>query len=206
MDCKPGSVPTPGCPRAAKIIPLGRRVAASARALSPGHRSGREAGRSSGPLSSVSLFELAPGRACLAAGHPAVARGLLPHDFTLTVRGLPLAIGGVDFCCAFPRVTPGRCYRPPCPVEPGLSSRERCVFTGDLPATSGGRIQSLRRNGRVGSGRRSSRPSIPADLIDGLLVRHEPSPVAVLPRGRLSLADHADPGPKGSVSPRSLDR
>jgi len=32
----------------------------------------------------MSLFELAPGGACLAAGHPAVARGLLPHDFNLT--------------------------------------------------------------------------------------------------------------------------
>jgi hypothetical protein len=44
----------------------------------------RNAVRSSGPLSTVSLFELAPGGACLAAGHPAVARGLLPHDFNLT--------------------------------------------------------------------------------------------------------------------------
>ena len=26
------------------------------------------------------------------------------------------------FCGTFPRVTPGRRYRPPCPVEPGLSS------------------------------------------------------------------------------------
>jgi len=51
-------------------------------------------GHSSGPLSGGSLFELAPGRACLAAGHPAVARGLLPHDFTLTGEGRP-SLGGV---------------------------------------------------------------------------------------------------------------
>ena len=41
------------------------------------------------------------------------------------------------FCCAFPRVTPGRCYRLPCPMEPGLSSRVRCVYAGDLPSTFG---------------------------------------------------------------------
>ncbi len=35
----------------------------------------------------MSLFELAPGGACPAAGHPAVARGLLPHVFTLTCEG-----------------------------------------------------------------------------------------------------------------------
>ena len=43
---------------------------------------------SDGSPSTAPLFELAPGRACLAAGHPAVARGLLPHDFTLTCARL----------------------------------------------------------------------------------------------------------------------
>ena len=57
---------------------------------------------SGGPPSTASLFELAPGGACPAAGHPAVARGLLPHDFNLAcasqrtakVRRSP-AIGGL---------------------------------------------------------------------------------------------------------------
>ena len=50
--------------------------------------------------STASLFELAPGGACLAAGHPAVARGLLPHDFTLacafcwTARDEPQQMAG----------------------------------------------------------------------------------------------------------------
>ncbi len=56
-----------------------------------------------GPPSTASLFELAPGGACPAAGHPAVARGLLPHDFTLACASTcaplkakaSLAIGGV---------------------------------------------------------------------------------------------------------------
>ena len=90
-----------------KIIPLGaalpRRSSTLTRVLRPAC-----AGRLGGPPSTVPLFELAPGRACLAAGHPAVARGLLPHDFTLTVEGGP-SLRRCDFCCAFPRVTPGRC-------------------------------------------------------------------------------------------------
>ncbi len=58
---------------------------------------------SGGPPSTASLFELAPGGACPAAGHPAVARELLPHGFTLAcasartpleVRASP-AIGGL---------------------------------------------------------------------------------------------------------------
>ena len=64
----------------------------------------RGAAASGGSPSTASLFELAPGGACPAAGHPAVARGLLPHDFNLTCASprppLPgiagsSAIGGV---------------------------------------------------------------------------------------------------------------
>src|SRR5439155_15295950 len=47
------------------------------------------------------------------------AGGPLHHRFTLTS---PQAMRRSVFCGTFPRVTPGRCYRPPCPVEPGLSS------------------------------------------------------------------------------------
>jgi len=44
--------------------------------------------------------------------------GLLHHPFTLTgARHRRSAL-----CGTFPRITPGRRYRPPCPVEPGLSS------------------------------------------------------------------------------------
>ena len=45
-------------------------------------------------------------------------------------------LGRCDFCCAFPRVAPGRCYRLPCPAEPGLASRGR-LPAGDPPATFG---------------------------------------------------------------------
>jgi len=39
-----------------------------------------------------------------------------------TVSPLPRNAGRFVFCGTVPRVTPGRRYRPPCPVEPGPSS------------------------------------------------------------------------------------
>ena len=52
-----------------------------------------------------------------------------------TVSPLPrLTPGRSDFCGTVPRVTPGRRYRPPCPVEPGPSS------PGLRPARPPGRL------------------------------------------------------------------
>ena len=67
---------------------------------------------------------LAPGGVYQAARVTPGAGGLLHHRFTLTSP----AGQGPDhgrrsvFCGTVPRVTPGRCYRPPCPAEPGPSS------------------------------------------------------------------------------------
>ncbi len=70
-------------------------------------------------------FDLAPGGVYLAARVTPGAGALLPHRFTLTgVRGHRRSV----FCGTVPRVTPGGCYPPPRPVEPGRSSaapRER---------------------------------------------------------------------------------
>jgi len=65
------------------------------------------------------------------------------------------------FCGTFPRVAPGRCYRPPCPVEPGPSSaipanRNR----RDRPASSLVAPRSLRGYRGLAHGRTSRR--IPA--------------------------------------------
>ncbi len=67
---------------------------------------------------------LAPGGVYRAAAVTCGAGGLLHHRFTLTVPGRPSAGLGRRsvFCGTVPRVTPGRCYRPPCPAEPGPSS------------------------------------------------------------------------------------
>ena len=89
VDCKPGPVPHAGCPARGSDHSSRRRIAAplehSTRALAP------LCDASGGPPSKVPLFELAPGGACSAAGHPAVARGLLPHDFNLACASLPRA-------------------------------------------------------------------------------------------------------------------
>jgi hypothetical protein len=89
-------------------------------------------GRAS-PLSSSSLPERSTGRAIaflfgLAPDgvYPAATcyhgRGaLLPHHFTLTC---PEGHRRYIFCGTFHRLTPPRYYLAPCPVEPGLSSKE----------------------------------------------------------------------------------
>ena len=96
--CKPGSVPRAGCPARGESHSSRPTIARRLEHSHPDTATTLARHRSSGPLSTVSLFELAPGGACLAAGHPAVARGLLPHDFTLACSHRPCerrAIGGV---------------------------------------------------------------------------------------------------------------
>ncbi len=63
------------------------------------------------------LSGLAPGGVYRAAPVTWGAGGLLHHRFTLTSRGWRSV-----FCGTVPRVTPGGCWPPPCPVEPGRSS------------------------------------------------------------------------------------
>ena len=98
VACKPGSVPTPGCPGVSEDHSSRPAIAGRLEHSHPDTGPSPKTRQSSGPLSTMSLFKLAPGGACLAAGHPAVARGLLPHDFTLTCARRPEgrgAIGGV---------------------------------------------------------------------------------------------------------------
>ena len=78
-----------------------------------------------------SPLDLAPGGVYRAAAVTCGAGGLLHHRFTLTPA---LARGRSVFCGTVPRVTPGRRYRPPCPVEPGPSS------PGLRPARPPGRL------------------------------------------------------------------
>ncbi len=80
---------------------------------SGGPPSNARAGNRGSPL------DLAPGGVYRAAAVTCDAGGLLHRRFTLTPA---LARGRSVFCGTIPRVTPGRRYRPPCPVEPGPSS------------------------------------------------------------------------------------
>jgi hypothetical protein len=109
----------------------------------------------------MSLFKLAPGGAYLAAGHPAVARGLLPHDFNLTCapcseeRG---AIGGVisaALSLGSPRVAVSDLpvlWSPDFPPvnghsRKGASSKGECSPATFQPPPAGERILSRVRRG-----------------------------------------------------------
>jgi hypothetical protein len=78
-----------------------------------------------------SPLDLAPGGVYQATAVTCGAGGLLHHRFTLTFAQ---ARRRFVFCGTFPRVTPGRRYRPPCPEEPGPSS------PGLRPARPPGRL------------------------------------------------------------------
>src|SRR3954470_11235255 len=101
---------------AATAIHLGRPLLAGSSVL-PAH--------STGPVFPMpggidrALSGLAPGGVYRAAPVTWSAGGLLHHRFTLTGR----RSGRRSVLCGtVPRVTPGGCWPPPCPVEPGRSS------------------------------------------------------------------------------------
>ena len=68
---------------------------------------------------STGLLDLAPGGVYRSGRVTPAAGGLLHHRFTLTAGQ---ARWRFVLCGTVPRVTPGGCYPPPCPVEPGPSS------------------------------------------------------------------------------------
>ncbi len=109
--------------------PSGTAVADSLVRSTRGHRAGRPRTLAQGTCGSP--FDLAPGGVYLAAAVTCGAGGLLHRRFTLTPRR---NAGRSVFCGTIPRVTPGRRYRPPCPVEPGPSS------PGIHPARPPGRL------------------------------------------------------------------
>ena len=107
--CRPGSVPPPerfggGGDHPSATTVAGRLV-----------RSTRMLGRAA--LERI-LSDLAPGGVCLAAPVARRTGGLLHHRFTLTGP----RTGGLFSVALIPRVAPGGCWPPPCPVEPGPSS------------------------------------------------------------------------------------
>ena len=146
MDCKPGSVPVRGCPRAGEDHSSRRRIAASLEHSHPDVGATQDA-RSLGRAARCDV----PIRACSGRGLPrrrspgCRAWALTPrfHPYLCLTRrssqrrtGSP-AIGGVvsvALSLGLPRVAVNDL---PCPVEPGLSSRGRYLPTGDPPSTSG---------------------------------------------------------------------
>src|SRR6476620_11184934 len=108
----PASVAVDG----ATAIHLGRPLLAGSSVL-PAHSTGPASSASEGAVHALS--GLAPGGVYRAAPVTWSAGGLLHHRFTLTGR----RSGWRSVLCGtVPRVTPGGCCPPPCPVEPGRSS------------------------------------------------------------------------------------
>ena len=112
--CKPGSVPPDRGPGDGH--PSGTTVAGGLVRSTRRHRAGH-------PRAPAQFPRGGPSRPCSGwglpsrPGHPGRWWALAPpfHPCRQEHRRSVL-------CGTFPRVTPGRCCRPPCPVEPGLSS------------------------------------------------------------------------------------
>src|ERR1700689_5250510 len=115
LACRPGSVHPL---TRADGHPSGTAVAGSLVRSTREHRAGRPQPLAQEAHARLPL-DLAPGGVYRAARITPGAGGLLHHRFTLTPGGVR---GRSVFCGTFPRVTPGRRYRPPCPAEPGPSS------------------------------------------------------------------------------------
>src|ERR671917_1227488 len=110
------------------------------------HPSERPTWTSAGNLRTV-LLGLASGGVCLAAASPrrrcALTAPFQPCRPTAARAGREL--GRCVFCGTFPRVSPGRRYRPPCPSMSGLSSESHlrgCLACPSRVGLAGRRLNS----------------------------------------------------------------
>jgi hypothetical protein len=143
----------------------------------PADSGGQPSNVRAGPRSTATPLDLAPGGVYLAAWVTPGAGGLLHHRFTLTEdRGPRRSV----FCGTVPRVTPGGRYPPPCPVEPGRSSRRSRRSPRGRPPGSSAVVTMLpgRPGGQAhGAGRPGSAPErIPPGPAELTQARTAPSP------------------------------
>jgi hypothetical protein len=113
-----------------------RELACKPDSVVSSHPSERPTWTSAGNLRAV-LLGLASGGVCLAAASPR-RRCALTAPFQPCLPATARSRRGrgrCDFCGTFPRVSPGRRYRPPCPVMSGLSSKASTSATA-WPAAS----------------------------------------------------------------------
>ena len=105
---KPGS----GSARAAATISLGSPLQDTSNDLPEGLGAGH----------ATFLFSLSPGGVCPAT---AVTRGAVSSYLTFSTLPSPVRLASrrCVFCGTFPDLAIGGRYPPPCPLEPGLSSR-----------------------------------------------------------------------------------
>ena len=154
LACRPGSV-----------RPLARAGGHPSRAAVAGNlvRSTRELGRAALSRSRRSRCSRIPSRArdslltLLRVGftEPPRSPWALVVSYTTVSPLPPVSRGRSVFCGTFPRVTPGRRYRPPCPAEPEPSSaRQADLARRDRPASSpAARVQRRGRTATLATGR-----------------------------------------------------
>ncbi len=102
------------------VIYLGRRLLAASSGL-PGSDGGPDQSAAR-PERTSFLLGLASGGVYRASRVTSAAGALLPHLFTLTCISQQRNHRRYVFCGTVPSLAAGRCYRPPRPVKPGLSS------------------------------------------------------------------------------------
>jgi hypothetical protein len=112
------------------VISLGRRLLGGSSSLPGGWD---EPDRPASRKRDLLLLGLAPSGVCRANRVASTAGALLPHRFTLTAPRE--AARRFAFCGTFPSLAAGRCYRPLCPVEPGLSSRHTVWWPATVSPT-----------------------------------------------------------------------
>lgn len=124
--CKPGFVSADLAALPMMAISLGRRLPGASSSLPEGENGPDQSAAGSFGLPALpSVWPCSRWGLPCQPGHP--GRGaLLPHHFTLTGESVTSRRRYV-FCGTFPDLAAGGRYPPPCPLEPGLSSRQACT-------------------------------------------------------------------------------
>ena len=152
----------------------------------PGASSGLPGSRSrTGPARGGAVAPPAPCLALLRVGfaEPVESPRLLVRSYR-TVSPLPHRASAKSqpaarrfaFCCTFPGLAAGRCYRSPCPAEPGLSSRREKLAASDHPAHCPARLFSKSGSSQCAPFLHSSTPPAAIAQIRELEKRPAPAP------------------------------
>ncbi len=125
--CTPGSVPAPVTRWRVATIHLGRTLPHASSGL-PGSSGGQPSDASCLTLLRVGFTEPPPSPEVLVVSYTTVSP--LPRRRRLSTAPPWRSV----LCGTVPRVTPGGCYPPPCPAEPGRSSASPCLQDLDAAA------------------------------------------------------------------------
>lgn len=119
--CKPGSVPRAAC--AARGDGHSSRMPVARHLQQPTRECGGT-DRSAAPRRLLPAWPCSGWGLPSQASHPACWCAFTAPFHPYRARRTGRRPRRSAFCCTCPGLATGRCYRPPCPVEPGLSSRD----------------------------------------------------------------------------------